>query len=407
MGKHRLYRTLFGCFSVALIWAFNLVLSEWRHKPTFTRRAQSTVTGEELNEILPSFHSLEDIQLSTSTEDFRDCPRVTAEEGESALHNQWEGLVDGVYAINLTHRKDRLERLQHHLSTVGLSKHTCVYHPPINYEEQDRVRHFASQKVHLLGHASSYESHRRVCVHALHTNRKRVLILEDDVRFVGGTGWIPNVKRALDQLGALGWVRYKLGYFSYSTFPSYLGLPLDTVQLTSTFVHAYIANVDTLCSELHLTPFEKRLPRNRVFLSDFHLSGALYQVMMVFYHTHRFIVRQYFRLVLKRNIRLPEIPQSYDEYLALRTSMGTFGIFPPVAYQSDFKADQTSPLDNRAFFSLFVRSRAIREQLALYTFNFLQILFPLLGFWFWVLVFWSGYYYSGRIFKRKPASCKM
>ena len=96
---------------------------------------------------------------------FQSVPRPT---GGSAVDVDWSDVVDAVYCISLQTRPDRMAAAHAEINRVGLAPLTTFYRPLPHPERPVQ---------------GIWESHRAVARHALERGLRRVLILEDDIRF--------------------------------------------------------------------------------------------------------------------------------------------------------------------------------------------------------------------------------
>ena len=142
----------------------------------------------------------------------------------AAVAADWSGIVDAVYCISLQTRPDRMAAANAEIGRAGLAPLTTFYRPLPHPERPVQ---------------GIWESHRAVARHALERGLRRVLILEDDIRF----SRIPTAARRTRlaaQLAALpaGWNILFLGHWPFRV----RFVARDLVRVESACAHAYIAS---------------------------------------------------------------------------------------------------------------------------------------------------------------------
>ena len=152
---------------------------------------------------------------------FESAPHLT---GDIPIGADWSGIVDAVYCISLQTRPDRMAAANAEIRRVGLGPLTTFYRPLPHPERPVQ---------------GIWESHRAVARHALERGLRRVLILEDDIRF----SRVPTAARCARlaaQLAALpaGWNIFFLGHWPFRA----RFVARDLVRVESACAHAYIAS---------------------------------------------------------------------------------------------------------------------------------------------------------------------
>ncbi|MGB5147228.1 MAG: hypothetical protein WBN86_08885 [Porticoccaceae bacterium] len=152
---------------------------------------------------------------------FESVPRLTV---GSAVDADWSDVVDAVYCISLQTRPDRMAAANAEINRVGLAPLTTFYRPLPHPERPVQ---------------GIWESHRAVARHALERGLRRVLILEDDIRFSRPPTAARRARLAA-QLAALpaDWNIFFLGHWPFRT----RFVARDLVQVESACAHAYIAS---------------------------------------------------------------------------------------------------------------------------------------------------------------------
>lgn len=164
---------------------------------------------------------------------FESAPRLT---GGSAVDADWSDVVDAVYCISLQTRPDRMAAANAEINRVGLAPLTTFYRP------------LPHPKRPVQG---IWESHRAVARHALARGLRRVLILEDDIRFSRPPTAARRARLAA-QLATLpaDWNIFFLGHWPFRA----RFVARDLVQVESACAHAYIAS-ERMLSWLAERPF--------------------------------------------------------------------------------------------------------------------------------------------------------
>ena len=152
---------------------------------------------------------------------FEPAPRLT---GGSAVDADWSDVVDAVYCISLQTRPDRMAAANAEINRVGLAPLTTFYRPLPHPERPVQ---------------GIWESHRAVARHALERGLRRVLILEDDIRF----SRLPTAARRSRLAAHLAtlpadWNILFLGHWPFRA----RFVARDLVQVESACAHAYIAS---------------------------------------------------------------------------------------------------------------------------------------------------------------------
>lgn len=173
-----------------------------------------------------------------------DCPYCNGARQDAPY--DWS-FLDGAYCISLRSRPERTARASRHFHALGLCRQVTFYRP-----ERHPTRVVAG----------IWESHRAVALDALAKGLKTVLIMEDDVRFMGRASpkRIARIPRELAKLPE-DWRIYFLGHWP---FWARFHTPF-TLKVSSACAHAYIAN-EPLLRWLAAHSFERRrpLPRRRI-----------------------------------------------------------------------------------------------------------------------------------------------
>jgi hypothetical protein len=152
---------------------------------------------------------------------FESAPRLN---GPSALDPDWSDVVDAVYCISLQTRPDRMAAANAEINRVGLAPLTTFYRPLPHPERPVQ---------------GIWESHRAVARHALERGLRRVLILEDDIRFSRPPTAARRARLAAQLAGLpADWNIFFLGHWPFrARFVAH-----DLVQVESACAHAYIAS---------------------------------------------------------------------------------------------------------------------------------------------------------------------
>ena len=192
-----------------------------------------------------------------------------------------DDVFDHLYVINLRHREDRFEQMKNRLTKLDYRGNTTFFHAPIDYTKGlgfNSPRPLYTNDPFLamprnLGYASSWEAHRGVCRHALYMNFTQILVLEDDVetRFSS----LDLVRQAVTALQNKAWARIMLGYDAQLFYPGPLDVPLNLVRTEAFAIHAYVANVSEYCTQMFLTPYDRRDKRkfsSKVSGQDLHVA---------------------------------------------------------------------------------------------------------------------------------------
>lgn len=147
------------------------------------------------------------------------CPHC---QGASAGATDWS-FAEAAYCISLKTRPDRAAAVAAEFHRVGLCR---------------RVRFYRPDKHPRKGVIGSWESHRAVAMDALERGARRVLILEDDVRFVRlGPGTGESIRRALERLPD-DWTLFFLGHWPLAAW--FVGH--HVLRTSSACAHAYLAS---------------------------------------------------------------------------------------------------------------------------------------------------------------------
>jgi GR25 family glycosyltransferase involved in LPS biosynthesis len=130
--------------------------------------------------------------------------------------------IDAIYCINIQENPKRFADAQKLFHFQGLCRDVIFYRPT-------RGRHSS---------LAIWTSHREVAREALRRGQQRVLVLEDDLRFL--RGWVSildAIRRALSRLPS-GWFGLYLGH---SALQGYF-VAWGVMRVSSSTTHAYIAN---------------------------------------------------------------------------------------------------------------------------------------------------------------------
>lgn len=100
---------------------------------------------------------------------------------------------ENIYCINLDRRTDRWEKVQEEFKSVGII---------------DRVKRFSAVEKED-GRLGLIKSFLELFKMAKKENMKNILIFEDDVHFINDP--LPNLKKALSQIGSMDWGMIYLG----------------------------------------------------------------------------------------------------------------------------------------------------------------------------------------------------
>jgi GR25 family glycosyltransferase involved in LPS biosynthesis len=175
---------------------------------------------------------------------FQPCPArrgcICAGGGDghlAGLEAAWRAMSDGIFCICLQERPDRFEAACDEAHRWGLCRLTLFYRPrkPTDAE-------LAAAGVKCRGFFGSWESHRAVARHALRSNVKRALILEDDFHILRDTSEdrLRQIAEGMFSLPEASWDLFFLGHQ-----PIY-GRPVDVwmrvFRTHSCWIHSYILN---------------------------------------------------------------------------------------------------------------------------------------------------------------------
>jgi GR25 family glycosyltransferase involved in LPS biosynthesis len=150
------------------------------------------------------------------------------------------GSIDAVYCISLREQSDRTKAIIDHFRAIGLAPFVTMYRPERGVNPPMAI----------------WTSHRNVARRALANNHKRVLILEDDVRFT-----LPferlraRLASAISNLPQEWWALY-LCHLPMQAYP----VARDAMRVRSGGAFAYIANAPLLEWLARSEPLDPEIP---------------------------------------------------------------------------------------------------------------------------------------------------